>query len=374
MCKVKMLAEKDLGYRKVQCTGRASYIISLPKEWVQDTGLKRGSEIAFNIHPDSTITLVPRKIKEKEAMADTSKSKEYCVHIDPKESSEATLRMVRALYAIGADIIRVRLRNLIDAERTKSLIKNYARDNFLGSEVIDESSDEITLQILIRHSEFPIEKAVIRMGIVALSANKGAIAVLKDRSNTSLFDNVISSHNDVNRFGLYIVRQLKYGIEHNLYRELGFTTPKEFLLYRLAVNDIENIGKNAVNLINHLKTFQKLIEDGTLFIKEPIDEEVYGQLSSFNTQAHQLFEDTIKAVFKREYRDAEKIISRRDAFVSLENELIVLMSSKKMDPYVASVLRLIFDNSRRILDYSRNLAELTLNRTVEEICSTFTCK
>ena len=43
------MAEKDLGYRRVQCTGRGSYIISLPKEWVEDIGLKRGSEIAFNL-------------------------------------------------------------------------------------------------------------------------------------------------------------------------------------------------------------------------------------------------------------------------------------------------------------------------------------
>ena len=65
MYQAKGLAEKDLGYRKVQCTGRGSYIISLPKEWVQDLELKRGSEIAFNVQPDSTLTLVPRKIQEK---------------------------------------------------------------------------------------------------------------------------------------------------------------------------------------------------------------------------------------------------------------------------------------------------------------------
>ncbi len=53
------MAEKDLGYRRVQCTGRGSFIISLPKEWVQDIGLKRGSEIAFNLEPDSSLTLVP---------------------------------------------------------------------------------------------------------------------------------------------------------------------------------------------------------------------------------------------------------------------------------------------------------------------------
>ena len=367
------MAEKDLGYRRVQCTGRGSYIISLPKEWVEDIGLKRGSEIAFNIQPDSTLTLVPRTIMEKEGREDTSKPKEYLINIDPKETPQSTLRMIRALYAIGADIIRVRFKNTLDTAKHKNDIKNFARDHFLGSEIIDETTDEITLQILIKHSEFPIEKAVRRMAIVALAANRDAIAALKDRS-TVLFDSVIGAHNDVNRLGLYIVRQLKYGIERNLFRELGFRTPKEFLLYRIAVNDIESIAQNAMNIINNLGALQKLIDDETLFIKDPVDEEIYNQLVYFSSQAHQLYDDSIKALFKREYKDAEKLISKREALFPLENELIMLMSSKKLDPNIASVLRLIFDSSRRIMDYSRSMAELTLNRTVEEICSTLTYK
>jgi phosphate uptake regulator len=367
------MAEKDLGYRRVQSTGRGSYIISLPKEWVQNVGLKRGSEIAFNVQPDSSLVLIPRKLREIIGESEEAKLKEYVVNVDPKEDSQATLRMIRALYAIGADVIHIRFKSTEDAGKYKTETKNFVRDTFLGSEIIDETPDEITLQILIRHSEFPIEKAVRRMAIVALSANKDAIAALKNRT-TALFESVINADNDVNRLGLYIVRQLKYGIERNMFRELGFKTPKEFLLYRIAVNDIENIGENAMNIINHLGTFQKMIDDEMLFVKEPIDEEIYAQLVHFNDVAHQLFEDAIKAMFKREYKDAEKIISKREAFVSLENELIILMSSKKLDPNVASVLRLIFDSSRRIMDYGRNMAELTLNRTVEELCSTFAFK
>ncbi len=360
------MAEKDLGYRRVQSTGRGSYIISLPKEWVQDVGLKRGNEIAFGVQPDASLVLVPRKLREMGR--EESKQKEYCVNADPKEEPQSTLRMIKALYAIGADIIHIRFKSVEEAEKYKTETKTFVRDTFLGSEIIDETDDEVTVQILIKHSEFPIERAVRRMAIVALSANKDAISSLKNGS-TALFDSVINAHNDVNRLGLYIIRQLKYGIERNLFRELGFRTPKEFLLYRIAVNDVENIGENALNIINNLGTFQKMIDDGTLFVKEPFDDEIYGQLVHFNDQAHQLFEDSIKAMFKREYKDAEKIISRRESLAPLESELIVLMSSKKQDPNVASVLRLIFDSSRRILDYGRNMAELTLNRTVEENCS-----
>lgn len=366
------MTEKDFGFRRVQCTGRGSYIISLPKEWVQDIGLKKGSEIAFNVQSDSSLTLVPRKLKEK-GEEDEERLKEYHIIADPKGDPQSTYRMTKALYAVGADVIRIHFKNAEVATKQKTEIKNLARDTFLGSEIIEETPDEITFQILIRHSEFPIEKAVRRMAIIALSANRDAISTLKDRS-PEVFQSVINASNDVDRLALYVVRQLKFGLERNLFRELGFKTPKEFLLYRIAVNDIKNIGENAINIVNSLATFQKLVEDQTLFIKEPIDEEIYSQLLNFNALAHKLFEEATKAMFKRGYYDAEKIISKRESFVPLENELIRLMSSKKLDPNIAAILRLILDSSRRIMDYSKNMAELTLNRTVEDLCSSFAVK
>ena len=86
MCIGDTMVEKDLGYRRVQSTGRGSFIISLPKEWVQDIGLKRGNEISFNVQSDSSLVLVPRKLRETGTESDEAKLKEYCVNVDPKES------------------------------------------------------------------------------------------------------------------------------------------------------------------------------------------------------------------------------------------------------------------------------------------------
>jgi len=366
------VTEKDLGYRRVQSTGRGSYIVSLPKEWVQDTGLKRGSEISFTVQADSSIILVPRKMREKLGY-ESSKLKEYCISADQKQPLQSTLRMVQALYVISADIIRIHFRNAEHASKCKPEIKNFVRDTFLGAEVIDETSDEITLQILIKHSEFPIEKAVRRMAIIALSANRDAISALKNPSPEH-FQSVVNARNDANRLGLYVVRQLKFGIEHNLYRELEFNTPKEFLLYRIIVNDIKNMADNALNIIRNLATFQKLIDDQQLFLKEPVDEEVFLQLLNLNSVAHQLFEEATKALFKRDYNYAESIIAKRGSFVTLESDLIRLMASKKLDPNISAILRLMLDSSRRILDYAQNTAELTQNRTVEELCTNFIVK
>ena len=367
-----LMAEKDFGYRRVQSTGRGSYIISLPKEWVKDIGLKRGSEIAFNLEPDLSLSLIPRKIREK--TEDKSKLKEYYISVNPEDNIAATLRMIQALYVISADVIRVHFRGTeAHISKCKAEVKTFVKETFLGAEIIDETDDEITMQILVKHSEFPIEKAVRRMVIVALAAHRDVILALKGGSKEQ-FDNITNAQHDAHRLGLYIVRQLKFGIEHNMYRELDFKTPKEFLLYRVIVNDIKDIGENAINVMNNIVAVQKLVDNELLFSKEPIDEEVHVQLLNLNALAHQLFEDATKAMFKRDYNDAEQLIPKRQGYVKLENELIRLMSSKKMDPNISAIVRLALDSCRRILDYGQDVAELTLNRTVEELCASFVVK
>ena len=101
---------------------------------------------------------------------------------------------------------------------------------------------------------------------------------------------------------------------------------------------------------------------------------LFSQLLNLNNVATKLFEDAMKAVFKRDYNDADILIPKRQSYVELENELIRFMSSKKMDPNLSALLRLALDCCRRVLDYGRDVAELTLNRTVEEFCASFAVK
>jgi len=64
-----------------------------------------------------------------------------------------------------------------------------------------------------------------------------------------------------------VVRQLKYCLEHNLFKDLGFKSPKEFLGYRIVVNDIRNIASNALNIANNVMALRELMENETLFLK-----------------------------------------------------------------------------------------------------------
>jgi len=183
-----------------------------------------------------------------------------------------------------------------------------------------------------------------------------------------LIRRVLDACNDVNRLNLYVVRQLKFGIEQNMFKELGFKTPKEFLAYRIIVNDIKSIAENAKNVINTAITFRKHIENQTLFLKEILDMEIYSQILDFNSMAHKLFEESLRAAFKWDYKQADKLFPQIESLEELERELATIIYTKKLDPNVSSIFWLVLESSKKILEYSKDIAEVTLNKTVEEIC------
>jgi phosphate uptake regulator len=360
--------EKDLGFRRVQRTGRGSYIISLPKDWVQGIGIDRGSEIAFKVQDDSSLILLPRKIIEGRKEAEKPKLKEYWVYADKTGNPQSVCRRIVSLYLVSADLVHIRFKESGISHRFKIAINDLVKNKLLGSEIIDETANEITVQILISHPTFPVEQAIRRMAALALSANGDAISAVRNMDQ-GLIQSVIDMHGDVSRLNLYVIRQLKFGLEQNLFRDMGFKTPKEFLGYRMVANDLKSITDNALNITHNLVTLKKLIENKMIFLKESYDEETYSQIISLNSLAHQLFDESLRAMFKRDYGQADEIISRLTPLFSLEKDLITLMSSKKLDPNVSSIYRLILDSSRRILDYTRDIGEVTLNRTIEETSS-----
>ncbi|MFH0897519.1 MAG: phosphate uptake regulator PhoU [Candidatus Bathyarchaeota archaeon] len=358
--------EKDLGFRRVQNTGRGSYIISLPKEWVQNMELKRGSEVSFKMQDDLALVLTPEKMID-EKRENEPKLKEYWILVEQGDDPQSLYRKITALYVVSADLIHIHFKDG-NSSKYKAMINNLAKNMLLGLEIIDETPDEVTLQILVNQSELPVEKAIRRMAALTLSANKDAISLLQDKSD-NLIQSVTDTYQDVNRLNMYVVRQLKFGLEKNLFRELGFRSPKEFLGYRIVVNDLKSIASNALNIVNNVVALGKLVEKQALYLKEPADKEIYSQILNFNSLAHQLFEEALKAMFKRSYEQADAIISKLESYVTLENDLITIMVSKRLDPNLSLVFRLALDSARRVAEYSRDVAEVTLNRTIEEISS-----
>jgi len=356
--------ERELGYRTVQSTGRGSFVMSLPKKWAQEIGIDKGSLIAIKIMEDMSLVLIPRKMEEKR----NEKSevlKEYFIKTNQRSDTESVCRRITSLYATGAELIHLNFKDMDNSREFKTAVTNLVRNLLLGTEIVEESTEGMSLQVLINHPELPIEKAISRMANLSISAHRDSIVALGNLEEAKL-QYIYRRKMDVERLNLYVIRQLKYGIERNLFGKWGFETSKEFLGYRLVANDIKNIAGNAHNLAKNIKTLRRLIDDKLLFLKDIIDEEVYNQIASFNSSTEQVFAESLESLFSRDYVQADRILSRIGSFLTLENDLITLLLNKKIDPNLLSIYRLVLDNTRKIVEYSKEIAEVTLNRTVEE--------
>ena len=51
--------------RKIQFTGKSSYIVSLPKQWIVELGLKKGDQLRMVRKGASTLELYPPKFETR---------------------------------------------------------------------------------------------------------------------------------------------------------------------------------------------------------------------------------------------------------------------------------------------------------------------
>ena len=51
--------------RKIQFTGKSSYIVSLPKQWISELGLKQGDQVRMVRKGSSTLEVFPPKFESR---------------------------------------------------------------------------------------------------------------------------------------------------------------------------------------------------------------------------------------------------------------------------------------------------------------------
>ena len=89
--------------RKIQFTGKSSYIISLPKQWIIELGLKQGDHIRMVRKDSSTLELFPPKLESR-----NNKNEEAIIEINSEEKASSIVRKLISLYFLGYKTINVK--------------------------------------------------------------------------------------------------------------------------------------------------------------------------------------------------------------------------------------------------------------------------
>jgi len=210
--------------RKIQFTGKSSYIVSLPKQWIMELGLKQGDQIRMVRKGSSTLELYPPKFESR-----TQKIEDAVIEINEEEEASSIVRKLISLYFLGYKTINVKPKNGRLSGHQRNAVKEAVKRMLMGSEIIADSSVGITVQVLVNLLELTVDGAFKRMIHLAKSMSNDALLAVKE-NNLELAQEVINTDDEVDRFGFYIIRQLKIAIQNeHMLKEMGFRNARNCL-------------------------------------------------------------------------------------------------------------------------------------------------
>ncbi len=333
--------------RKLQITGGSTYIISLPKRWISQNRIQKGSLLLIREEENGSLSISPPELeKQKDPI-------EAVIKVSPRDTPDFIIRKTVSAYLVGYSIINIKAENQNKlSAKQRSTIKAFARNLLVGTEIIIDTATELKLQILLSYPELSVLSALRRMSIITCSMHQEAITALKDL-DYQLAKNVIETDSEVDRFHLYIIRQLKTAIQNpQVIREIGLTTPRDCLGYRLITKTMERTADHAVN-----------IAENVLLLRRKIEDDVLHKIEKMSELAISSFEMAVEALFKQNFSLAETVITKSKEISSLEKEATFFSEETEIEEMVT--LRLLIESVKRTAEYASDIAEIVLNLTVE---------
>ena len=334
--------------RKIQFTGKSSYIVSLPKQWVMDLGLKQGDQIRMIRKDSSTLEIYPPKFEAR-----SQKKEDATIEIDEEETSSIVRKLI-SLYFLGYKTINIKPKTGRLSPNQRNVVKEAVKRMLMGSEIISDSIGGITIQVLVNLLELSVDGAFKRMIHLAKSMSNDVILAMRE-NNLELAQEVINTDDEVDRFGFYIIRQLKIAIQNeHMLKEMGFRNARDCLGYRLVVKNIERTGDHA-----------SLIAKDMLEFKKPVKKEIVEKIAEMNEFALSVLDDSCLALFKEDYIQAEKTIEKTNEIIKYEKRVRVASKSLKDDEEIYRIRRMT-ENIRRVSEYASDIAEIVLNMNIEK--------
>jgi phosphate uptake regulator len=331
--------------RKIQLTGGSTLTISLPIKWAREMGVKQGDELSLIQRSDNALLMRPLKGKKEEI-----KSAELV--LSEKESLEGNFRYLIAHYLVGYDVIRLLSPGGFDAEKRK-WIKEEVRKRLIGMEVVGESSKEMVLKSFLKYEDFTLQDAIQSMSKIILSMQEDAIAALDERDQ-NLAKDVIERDNEIDRFYLLIVRQLKAAMsDPELAKKIGVGRRRDSLGYRIIVKNMERMGDHLENIAKNAMMITSSVQINGIKIRE------------LGTSAKNLFTRTLASLSAMDIEKANEAIRDANLLIGTVKELNeqILAEDWSLTDKIHALS--LLEGLGKIAKYCEDIAEVTINMGIE---------
>ncbi len=320
--------------RKIQQTPTGTFFVCLPRDWANESGLKKGVEVNLEVTNDGKLLIDPKNAIEPEPKVAT-------LAVGPYLGREIVGR-----YLLGFDTINIEAKDRIDANARKT-VKSTA-SSLAGLEIVEETICKISLQSISQQPFGFLPQKI-------LQRNHGLVAgMIRDVSNSfinsdiDLAKSVVSRDNESNRLYFLLVRTLRTIIQNpRLSDKLGIT-PIECLDYRLAASQIEGIGDACVQFAPNTIALNGV----------KLSEELRKLLLELQSLCSEANEQALKSFLNKDISLAENVRNLSDKIESIYSsiERIAKDSSVDLMPQTLSAVAFL----RQIYERSVDMADLVV--------------
>ncbi len=239
--------------RRIQLSGKLTYVISLPKRWVEKVGLKKGDEVIIYPQEDDTLLLspveLPSEIKKKKIILDIT---------GKPMDAESLERLLIAYYEAGYDTIHILNEQVITEEVRENIRKILGK--LSGLEIIEESAKEIILQSFLDVTQIKAEKTLERMEIILKSMMSDLILAVED-NNKRILRNLMNRDDELDKFYSLLSKQVSVALKSKkIASEIGFKNPSMILPYKAYGKCLEAIG-DIISLMCRVIASQEVCMD-----------------------------------------------------------------------------------------------------------------
>jgi phosphate uptake regulator len=264
--------------------------------------------------------------------------------------------MIISLYVVGYSTIEIKSKAGNLTASTRDTIREVARGKLVGTELVTESAQSATLQVLLSYPQLLVPDALRRMLSILGAMQQDAMQALS-KLDKELASQVVKIDDEIDRFTLYVIRQLKWAVKHPTFlSRIGLTYPVECLGYRIVTKSVERSADHAARIGMNVLALQQ--SPASSFVK---DANSLSQLSS------KMMETALRSLFAGDYRLAESVLFDGEKVSNIESKLVDRLLKEKLPAGDLSSMRLICESLRRIGEYATDVAEVVLNLTIQKL-------
>ncbi len=273
-------------FRRLISFGKSSFVVSLPKAWINQNTLKKGDLIYLQENG-------PNLLLSKKDNEEKGEEREKIIYVDGKSD-----------YTIEREVCSTYIQNhpriVLRGKEIKSKVKGLQHivQSLIALEIMEQTSDTIVAKDFLNMDSVSAEELVRKMDLITRTMMKEAQQVFTEDNYESLNER----DHDVNRLYFLLYRVVLYNLQNSLKALRNFKLSSLDLLRMHFIGFyIEAIADEVRRTVRHARS-----------LKLPSQKQAY--IQQYLVKMYEYYVSTMKAAYNKDSELAFKLAEMKHGF------------------------------------------------------------